>query len=171
MSQALLEKLRKYLELYPVVDREKWEAGRLNAIKQISAALNKKQIQEQDLELFEDFWVAYPKRHDKPGAKRAWVAVAKERPPLATLISAIRKQEQSETWMKGFIPHPSAWLRGHRWADEMEVKLTGVVNEKPWHETASGIEEKGKELGIMPHDFESFPHFKIAVMRAAMKAA
>ena len=49
--------------------------------------------------------------------------------------------------------------------------MPDVVNEKPWHETASGIEAKGKELGIDPADFESFPHFKIAIMRAAMKAA
>jgi len=38
-------------------------------------------------------------------------------------------------------------------------------------ETASGIEAKGKELGIFPDQFPSFPHFKTAVMRAAMKAA
>jgi hypothetical protein len=52
-----------------------------------------------------------------------------------------------------------------------EVVLPGVVNEKPWHETASGIVAKGQELGISADDFETFPHFKIAVMRAAMKAA
>ena len=49
--------------------------------------------------------------------------------------------------------------------------MPDVVNEKPWHETASGIEAKGAELGIYPKDFETFPHFKTAVMRAALKAA
>jgi hypothetical protein len=53
----------------------------------------------------------------------------------------------------------------------LEVKLPNVVNEKPWHETATGIELKGKELGLDPSQFESFPHFKVAVMRAALKSA
>jgi hypothetical protein len=70
-----------------------------------------------------------------------------------------------------FIPYPATWLRGERWEDELEVKLPNVVNQKPWHETATGIELKGKELGLDPSQFESFPHFKVAVMRAALKSA
>jgi hypothetical protein len=70
-----------------------------------------------------------------------------------------------------YIPHPATWLRGERWDDELEVKLPNVHNDKPWHETATGIELKGKELGLDPSQFESFPHFKVAVMRAALKSA
>ena len=33
------------------------------------------------------------------------------------------------------------------------------------------IINKGKELGLDPSQFESFPHFKVAVMRAALKSA
>jgi hypothetical protein len=62
-------------------------------------------------------------------------------------------------------------LRGERWEDELTIVLPDVVNEKPWHETASGIEAKGKELGLDPSQFDSFPAFKVAVMRQAMKAA
>jgi hypothetical protein len=51
------------------------------------------------------------------------------------------------------------------------VVLPGVVNEKPWHETASGIEAKGKELGITPNQFASWPEFKQAVMHQVMRAA
>jgi hypothetical protein len=49
--------------------------------------------------------------------------------------------------------------------------LPNVVNEKPWYETSTGIELKGKEFGLKVEDFPSFPHFKAAVMRASMKAA
>ena len=70
-----------------------------------------------------------------------------------------------------FIPYPATWLRGERWDDELEVQLPGVVNEKPWHETATGIQQKGAEFGIDPAQFEHFQEFRTAVMRAAMKAA
>ena len=62
-------------------------------------------------------------------------------------------------------------MSGHRWEDEIEVKLVGVVNEKPWHESASGIEAKGKELGLDPSQFDSWPAFKVAVMQKSLKAA
>jgi hypothetical protein len=70
-----------------------------------------------------------------------------------------------------FIPHAATWLRGERWEDVYEVKLPDVVNEKPWHETATGIVAKGRELGISSDDFVHFQEFRTAVMRAAMKAA
>lgn len=168
MSQKLLEDLKKYLEVYPKANRVKWEMKRENAIAAITKELNRR---SDDLKLFDEFWTAYPKKQNKPDAKKAWQQTIDVRPSLSILISAIVNQSKSKGWMEGYVPLPGSWLRGHRWADEMEVKLQDVVNEKPWHETATGIEAKGRELGIKPEDFESFPHFKIAVMRAAMKAA
>jgi hypothetical protein len=70
-----------------------------------------------------------------------------------------------------FIPHAATWLRGERWEDVYEVSLPDVVNDKPWHETATGILRKGQELGISSDQFEHFQEFRTAVMRAAMKAA
>jgi hypothetical protein len=168
MSQKLLEDLKKYLEVYTKVDRTKWEAKREKAIAAIAKELNRR---SDDMKLFDEFWTAFPKKQNKPDAKKAWQQTIDARPSLSVLIAAIVNQSKSKTWMEGYVPLPGSWLRGHRWADEMEVKLAGVVNEKPWHETASGIVAKGQELGISADDFETFPHFKIAVMRAAMKAA
>jgi len=126
------------------------------------------------LDDFDAFWKAYPKKVAKADARKAWVQTKDVRPDITTLINAITANCKTESWMKNggtFIPYPATWLRGERWDDELEVKLPDVVNEKPWHETASGIEAKGKELGMSPDQFPSFPHFKTAVMRAAMKAA
>jgi len=60
---------------------------------------------------------------------------------------------------------------GERWEDELVVVLPDVVNEKPWHETASGIEAKGKELGLEPSQFDHWQAFKVAVMQKSLKAA
>lgn len=48
-----------------------------------------------------------------------------------------------------------------------EGKLVPELKAKPWHESASGIEAKGAELGISKHDGEAFPFFKARVFAAA----
>jgi hypothetical protein len=168
MSTELLEKLKRYLEVYPKADRERWEAKREKAITAIQKELQK---HSDDLKLFSEFWDAYPKKQNRPDAKKAWQQTILARPSLSVLITAITKQSQSDAWLRGFIPLPGSWLRGHRWNDETEVKLVGVVNEKPWHETASGIEAKGKELGLDPSAYRTFPEFRAAVMQKSIKAA
>ena len=123
---------------------------------------------------FEEFWKVWPKRCAKADARKAWAQTKDIRPELTNLLNAVKAACKTEAWMKDggkYIPHPATWLRGERWEDELEVKLPNVINDKPWHETATGIEAKGKELGLDPSQFESFPHFKVAVMRAALKSA
>jgi hypothetical protein len=78
---------------------------------------------------------------------------------------------QNRTMDAELIPHAATWLRGERWEDVFEITLPDVVNEKPWHESSTGITQKGKELGINIEDFPHFQDFRIAVLRAAMKAA
>ena len=126
------------------------------------------------MEDFDKFWALYPKKVAKADARKAWLQTKDIRPELTNLLTAITSACKTESWMKSggaFIPYPASYLRGERWDDIHEVTLPNVVNEKPWHETATGIELKGKELGLDPSQFESFPHFKVAVMRAALKSA
>jgi hypothetical protein len=123
---------------------------------------------------FDQFWAAWPKRVAKADARRAWAQTAKVRPELKVILDAIKAQSQTEQWMRGngqFIPYPATWLRGERWDDELEVKLVGVINEKKWFETSTGIEAKGKELGLDPSQFDNWQLFKHAVMQKSLKAA
>lgn len=123
---------------------------------------------------FEKFWVEWPRKVAKAEARKAWAQTARVRPDLETVLKAIKAASATEQWMRGngqFIPHAATWLRGERWEDEHEVRIAGVVNEKPWHETATGIEAKGAELGLSPDQFPSWPAFKQAVMHKVMKAA
>ena len=126
------------------------------------------------MEEFEKFWKAYPRKVAKAEARKAWSQTSKVRPDLETVLKAIQSACKTEQWMRGsgqFIPHAASWLRGERWEDEHEVRLEGVVNEKPWHETATGIEAKGLELGLTPDQFQSWPAFKQAVLHQVMRAA
>ena len=129
---------------------------------------------ERGMEEFEMFWKAYPRKVAKAEARKAWNQTQATRPDLETILKAIKGASQTEQWMRGngqFIPHAATWLRGERWEDEFEVKIAGVVNEKPWYESSTGIEMKGAELGIFPNQFESWPQFKQAVMHRVMRAA
>jgi hypothetical protein len=123
---------------------------------------------------FDQFWSAYPRKVAKAEARKAWLQMTKVRPPTEVIIQAIENACKTEQWARFgglYIPHAATWLRGERWDDVHEVKLPDIVNEKPWHETSTGIEAKGAELGLTPDQFEHWQAFKIAVMRKAMKAA
>lgn len=123
---------------------------------------------------FDKFWAVYPRKIAKAEARKAWKQTEKIRPSIEKVTEALKKAAQTEQWMRGngqFIPHAATWLRGERWDDEHEVVLPGVVNEKPWHESATGIEAKGRELGLTPDQFPSWPQFKQAVMHTVMRAA
>ena len=99
---------------------------------------------------FDKFWKVYPKKVAKADARKAWEQTKAIRPDIETVIKAVQAASRTEQWMRGagqFIPHAATWLRGERWEDQHEVVLPDVVNEKPWHETATGIEAKGRELG------------------------
>ena len=70
-------------------------------------------------EEFELFWKAYPRHEGKQKARDAFKKVTV---PLEVLLTAIEKQKESAQWSKDngqFIPHPTTWLNGKRWEDEV----------------------------------------------------
>lgn len=119
---------------------------------------------------FDVFWRAYPRKHAKGDARKAWHQTAAIRPPVEQLLAAIDAAKRSEQWRRDggqYIPYPATWLRGERWEDEHEIQMLADSAVRPWHETASGIEAKGRELGLTPEAFPHFAAFKVAVMQAA----
>lgn len=71
---------------------------------------------------FDLFWKAYPRQERKLEAQHAWTETKDLRPPLDALLAKLRraclvwKAERTEA---KFIPHPSSWLREHRWEDKI----------------------------------------------------
>ena len=92
--------------------------------------------------------------------------IAEHNVPTDTLDAAI---EVSAAKRKEPGPPPLAYivkvLESWNWHDPPN----GTV--KPWHESASGIEVKGFELGLRPADFRSWPDFRAAVyLRAGISS-
>lgn len=84
----------------------------------------KRKISSSCSDDFEVFWKEYPKKVGKDAARRAWKTRNGTRPPIADLVTAIRKQTQSIQWNKDggqYIPNPATWINQGRWSDEMEV--------------------------------------------------
>lgn len=70
---------------------------------------------------FARFWALYPRRQKRIAAVRAWDKLRPDLPLCKTMASAIRAQMQTPQWREGtdHIPHPSTWLNGARWLDEV----------------------------------------------------
>lgn len=80
---------------------------------------NKNKKEEQEL-YFERFWTAYPRKVNKPGARKAFEKINPDETLLETMLKAIEQQKRSAQWQEvQYIPHPATWLNGHRWEDSV----------------------------------------------------
>jgi len=70
-------------------------------------------------DLFEEFWLEYPRKEAKIVARKSFNK-AIQKVTLQSMLDAIRKQSKSEQWAKGFIPHAATWLNQERWTDELQ---------------------------------------------------
>jgi hypothetical protein len=71
----------------------------------------------EDARDFEAFWSAYPRKVGRGTAAKAFAAACRKA-PAETIIGAV----QQAVWSANprFIPHPTSWLHGERWTDEVE---------------------------------------------------
>lgn len=77
--------------------------------------------QPADPDAFDRFWAAYPL---KVGKKKARDAFAKVKVSVDVLLAALERQKKTEAWTKDggkYIPHPTTWLNGERWEDEVKA--------------------------------------------------
>ena len=63
---------------------------------------------------FAEFWIAYPKKHARAAAEKAWSSM---KPDLQTVLVALAEHKKSDQWAKGIIPHGATWINGRRWED------------------------------------------------------
>jgi len=71
---------------------------------------------------FERFWSAYPKKVGKAKAIVAFKKIDPQNGMIERILSAIDKQSKTDQWLKDggqYIPHPTTWLNGRRWEDEI----------------------------------------------------
>lgn len=84
--------------------------------KEYIKKINKKECERN----FEKFWEAYPRKVGKQNAYKAFLKLKVDSETLEKILFAINQQKSSEQWQdERYIPHPSTWLNGERWNDEL----------------------------------------------------
>ena len=84
---------------------------------------------------FEEFWNLYPKKVNKKKAKDKFCKVCKSEEIFKQLTNGLNIQIKSKNWLKEngqYIPHPTTWLNGERWNDEIpksEINKTVTYEE------------------------------------------
>jgi hypothetical protein len=79
---------------------------------------------DQKNNYFDDFWKAYPRKTNKGFARKVFEKLKVDDAMLTKMIQAIYVQNKN-VWKdkdQQYIPHPSTWLNGERWDDEVVVK-------------------------------------------------
>ena len=72
-------------------------------------------------EIFERFWLAYPRHEDKAGARREWDKLKADRELMMVMSAALDRAKASDEWQRGVgIPYACRWLRNRRWEDFQE---------------------------------------------------
>lgn len=80
-------------------------------------------IGHQKQSLFEEFWKAYPRKVGPALARKSFAKLKVDQELLQKMLKAIEQQKKTDQWKDTkFIPHPSTWLNGERWEDEVVVK-------------------------------------------------
>lgn len=71
---------------------------------------------------FEVFWKEYPRKVGKKYAKQVWDKKIKVE-QIFSILEGLEAYKTSFEWLKDggqFIPHPSTFLNGERWEDEVQ---------------------------------------------------
>lgn len=78
---------------------------------------------------FDDFWHVYPRKIAKNAARRAYDSALKK-VTADEILSAVKIfSANSRSTEKQYIPHPSTWLNGERWLDDVADETWGNLNE------------------------------------------
>lgn len=81
-------------------------------------------VNKEEIPFFKEFWKAYPRKTNKEFAKRVFAKLKVDDDLLTKMIQAIYAQNKT-VWKdkeQQYIPHPSTWLNGKRWEDEIVAK-------------------------------------------------
>lgn len=81
---------------------------------------------------FDRFWEVYPRRAGKGQARRAWATAIKVADP-EVIVAGAERYRDDPTRDPRFTKHPSTWLNGECWTDEVAV-VAEVPGGRLWEE-------------------------------------
>lgn len=100
-------------------------------------------------DLFASFWKLYPRKTDKAKAQKAWTKLNPDRPLFEKIMRGLGNHCVSRDWIKDdgqFIPHPTTWLNGKRWEDE--VRPAGTIHQFPGQSRHTDFDKRDYTAGL-----------------------
>lgn len=98
-------------------------------------------------ELFDRFWLAYPRRAAKLAALNAWdKAITKA--DAETIIQAAAEFASSPKARGKYVPHPATWLNEGRWSDDRSAWGENVLSQK----TSASLAARDEILSELDRD-------------------
>lgn len=84
--------------------------------------------------MFDAFWSVYPRRIAKGHARLAFRKQAMHTDPVAIVNGAKKYAAFTETQKidQQYIPHPTTWLNGERWEDDLDLEKRVVKKDNGW---------------------------------------
>ena len=76
---------------------------------------------------FDKFWGTYPRKEGKKKAEQAFEKINPNETTFKAIMAGLKNHMGSEQWTKDngkFVPHPTTWLNGERWNDEIKAGKT-----------------------------------------------
>jgi len=74
----------------------------------------------QESNFFDEFWKIYPKKKDKIKAHKAWIKNKCDKIANEIIEDVRDRHARDEQWRNiTYIPHPSTYLNGKRWEDDI----------------------------------------------------
>ena len=107
--------------------KEKKESRKSN---DLLFTVEEKKKADKELEMFNAFWKAYPKKQKRAVALKCWQKLKVDDELFAEIMAGLDRLKQSRQWREQdgkFIPMPSTFLNERRWEDEPEVDKQALV--------------------------------------------
>ncbi|MFU8927530.1 hypothetical protein [Acinetobacter puyangensis] len=82
-------------------------------------------------EQFNQFWSAYPVKKNKMKAEDRFKKINFKKHSFETIMISLEKHKASFDWQKdngAYIPHPTTWINGERWNDEIKDRPSTQQN-------------------------------------------
>jgi hypothetical protein len=92
-------------------------------------------------ERFEEWWKCYPKKVGKLAAQKKWRVKKLDAQADILIADAANRIANDSQWIGGYIPHPTTYLNGERWNDEISVDTTKKLSYA--ENLAKDMQEKG----------------------------
>ena len=90
-----------------------------------NVTVQEKEEEKRKIKSFDLFYKNYPNKKARRVALKAWMKLSPDQILTNKIISFVEKAKESDDWKKDegqYIPHPSTFLNGRRWEDELKIK-------------------------------------------------